>query len=312
MKSFRELLLKPIEVIELFKTNKTSLYNWEKEGLIKSILHENSKYYPIESLRYVAEKKKVQKPKNKIQVFGNIKGGVGKSTLSAQYLMFASMLGLKCLAIDLDAQSHLSYQLGVELRDDIPTIYDSIIDNTPISKSIISLSETLDIIPGSLRLSTIEMPLMNMRKREFRLKNNIEKLKDSYDLIVADTNPAITMLNLNMYLVSDLINIVCATDYLSYSGLKLMLDQLYELRGDFDLKTNVKIIPNLYDHRNGICQRALGSIREHYQEFISKTIIRENTSLRDATQLKNSILFVKRKSTGKEDLLELTRELISS
>ena len=297
-------------MIELFNTNKTSLYSWEKEGLITPVYKNGAKYFSLDSIKFLRKKKEILPPKKKIQVFSNIKGGVGKSTLSAQYLMMASMLGMKCLAIDLDAQSHLTYQLGEEAEDSTPSIYDALIDGKPIEDSIISVSPSIDLIPSSLRLSTIEISLINLRKREFRLKENIDKIKDNYDLIVADTNPAITILNLNMYIAADLINIICASDYLSYSGLKLMLDQIVELKKDFNLQNDILIIPNMYDHRNGICQRALGAIRNHYSELISNTIIRENTALRDATQLMNSIFFVKRKSNGKEDVFDMTKELL--
>jgi len=311
MISFKDLLLRPVEIVDLFQTNKTSIYSWEKEGLLKTKIENGTKYFTKESIGFLSQKKNIPRPNNKVQVFSNIKGGVGKSTISAQYIMLASLLGLKCLAIDLDAQSHLTYQLGHDSGEDALSIFDVIIEKKSIEDCIVKISENIDLLPSNLKLSAIEMSLINMRKREFKIAEALQEIKGNYDLIVADTNPSITMLNLNMYVASDLINIISATDFLSYSGLKLMLDQVVDLKQDFSLKSDILIIPNLYDHRNGICQRSLGAIKDHYNDFVSKTIIRENTSLRDCTQLKNSIFFVNRRSNGKEDLIDLTMELLN-
>jgi len=310
MRNYKKTLFTITELTEVFDVTKPSLYAWLREGLFDPVSGNGRKYYSSDAINLIKEKKDIKNPKDKIHVFGNVKGGVGKSTITSQFLMLASMMGFKCLAIDLDAQAHLTYQLGCETDDNTPTIFDALIEKKPIKDTIISLSPNLSIIPSTLKLSTIELSLINLRRREYKLKEILMPLANEYDLIAADTNPSITILNVSMYVASDAINIVCATDYLSYSGLKLMFDQINDLRQDFKINPNIRVIPNLFDIRNGICKRALGAIQNHYGDYITDTVVRENTAFRDSGQIQNSIFFSSKRMTGREDIINLTRELI--
>jgi chromosome partitioning protein len=314
MQSFHTHKLNTSELAQLFNCSRITIYNWEKEGLIRGKKHpeKDSKYYTIEDI--VAARSKRPFPvatKPKIQTFCNIKGGIGKSTLAAQYLMRASMLGLKCLAVDLDPQAHLTFQLGVNPDEKTKTIHTVLIEKEPIQNAIQKITCNLDILPATLDLALTETGLFQEKKREERLSMALTQIRDQYDIIVADTNPSISVLNLSMQIASNEIIIICATDFLSYHGLKLMLDQLDDMKQDFANNPKIRIVPNLFDVRDGICQESLGAIRKHYSQYITNTVVRKNTDLREASKKRDSIWFVKKKSSGREDIESLTNELLN-
>ncbi|MEK7692208.1 MAG: AAA family ATPase, partial [Bdellovibrionota bacterium] len=162
-------------------------------------------------------------PRHKVQMFYNVKGGTGKSTLTAQYAMRAAMMGLNVLALDLDGQGHLTVNLDILDAHERPTVYDVLINDLPMADAILPVAPCLDLVPANLGLCNIEIPLNNKSRREYRLSEALSKVADRYDLIVADTNPAASILNGSMLVASGLVAVVCATNPLSFHGMSLVM-----------------------------------------------------------------------------------------
>src|SRR6185437_1858772 len=138
-----------------------------------------------------------------------------------------------------------------------PTIYDVLINDLPISEAVMNVAPGLDLIPGNLGLCNIEIPLNQKPRREYRLSEAIERIADQYDLIVADTNPAASILNSSMLVAAGLVNIVCATNPLSFHGMSLVMATIEEMEREFRRQLDVRIIPNMYDNREVISQEVL-------------------------------------------------------
>jgi chromosome partitioning protein len=204
--------------------------------------------------------------KHKVQMFYNVKGGTGKSTLTAQYVMRAAMMGLNVLALDLDGQGHLTVNLDIMDAHERATVYDVLINDLPIEEAIMNVAPGLDLIPGSLGLCNIEIPLNQKPRREYRLSEAIAKIADRYDLIVADTNPAASILNSSMLVGAGLVNIVCATNPLSFHGMSLVMTTIEQMEREFRRELDVRIIPNMYDNREVISQEVLGELRAQFPD----------------------------------------------
>jgi len=250
-------------------------------------------------------------PKNKTQMFYNVKGGTGKSTLTAQFVMIASILGYRVLAIDLDGQGHLTVNLDVLDAHERPTIYDVLINDLPIDQAIMNVSPGLDLIPANLQLCNIEIPLNNKTRREYRLSEAISKIADQYDLIIADTNPAASILNGSMLVASDRVNVICATNPLSFHGMSLVMATIDEMQREFRRVLDVKIIPNMYDNREVISQEVLGELRSQFSDYCAKTVINRSADLNEATKRRTVVLDVNSKGNAALDLTDLTHELLT-
>jgi chromosome partitioning protein len=269
---------------------------------------------PVEAVESVAAATATlfKRPKNKIQMFYNVKGGTGKSTLTAQYVMRASMMGLRVLAIDLDGQGHLTVNLDVLDAHERPTIYDVLINDLHISQSVINVAPGLDLIPANLGLCNIEIPLNNKPRREYRLSEALAKIADQYDLIVADTNPAASILNGSMLVASGLVNVVCATNPLSFHGMSLVMTTIEDLEREFRHKLHVRIVPNMYDNREVISQEVLGELRAQFPEFCTRTVVNRSADLNEATKRRTTVWDVSSKGTAAQDINSLAEELIFS
>jgi chromosome partitioning protein len=249
-------------------------------------------------------------PKHKVQMFYNVKGGTGKSTLTAQYVMRASMMGLRVLALDLDGQGHLTVNLDVLDGHERPTIYDVLINDLPIEQAIMPVAPGLDLIPANLGLCNIEIPLNNKTRREYRLSEAIARVVDYYDLIVADTNPAASILNGSMLVASDLVNVVCATNPLSFHGMSLVMATIEQMEREFRRQLDVRIIPNMYDNREVISQEVLGELRAQFPENCTKSVVNRTADMNEATKRRTTVWDVNSKGMAAQDINALTEELL--
>ncbi|MCC7442333.1 MAG: ParA family protein [Bdellovibrionales bacterium] len=249
-------------------------------------------------------------PKNKIQMFYNVKGGTGKSTLTAQFVMRASMMGLRVLAVDLDGQGHLTVNLDVLEGHELPTVYDVLINDLPIEQAIISVAPGLDLLPANLGLCNIEIPLNQKPRREYRLSEALEKVAPHYDLIIADTNPAASILNSSMLVAAQAVNVVCATNPLSFHGMSLVMATIEGMKREFRRQLDVKIIPNMYDAREVISQEVLGELQGQFGDFCTKAVVNRSADLNEATKRRSTVWEVSSKGQAAMDIDALTEELI--
>lgn len=324
MASFRDLCFTPTEFANFAKLDKSTVAALENSGKIKTIrrrlgnsdrkmitLEEMQEYFRgIRSGRHGDLAEESLEPKHKIQMFYNVKGGTGKSTLTAQYVMKAAMLGLKVLAIDLDGQGHLTVNLDVLDGHERPTIYDVLINDLPITAAIMPVAPGLDLIPANLGLCNIEIPLNNKARREYRLSEALAKIQDEYDLIVADTNPAASILNGSMLVAAQLVNVVCATNPLSFHGMSLVMATIEEMEREFRRTLEVRIVPNMYDNREIISQEVLGELRSQFENHCTRSVINRSADLNEATKRRTTVWQVNSKGVAAQDIQALTEELL--
>jgi chromosome partitioning protein len=244
-------------------------------------------------------------------MFYNVKGGTGKSTLTAQYVMRAAMSGLRVLAVDLDGQGHLTVNLDVLDAHERATIYDVLINDLPVNDAIMNVAPGLDLIPANLGLCNIEIPLNLKARREYRLSEAINKIADQYDLIVADTNPAASILNGSMLVAAELVNVICATNPLSFHGMSLVMATIETMEREFSRQLDVKIIPNMYDAREVISQEVLGELRASFPDNCTHAVVNRTADLNEATKRRTTVWDVNSKGVGANDINSLAEELLS-
>lgn len=249
-------------------------------------------------------------PAHKTQMFYNVKGGTGKSTLTAQYVMRAAMMGLNVLAIDLDGQGHLTVNLDVLDAHERATVYDVLINDLPLADAIMNVAPGIDLVPANLGLCNIEIPLNNKTRREYRLSEAIAKIADRYDLIVADTNPAASILNGSMMVAASKVNVVCATNPLSFHGMSLVMATIEGMEREFSRKLEVSIIPNMYDNREVISQEVLGELRSQFDGACTRAVVNRCADINEATKRRSTVWDVNPRGVAATDLNSLTEELL--
>jgi len=214
--------------------------------------------------------------------------------------------------VDLDPQGHLTKCLGRNPEEFSKTLYDVIINKAPIQSAIASTPNipTLEIIPANLGLSPIELSLTSLHAREFKLRRAIEGIEDKYDIIVLDAPPNIGLLNLNAILAVDDLLVPVLADFLSYDGLKILFETLRDIQDDFDYELdNIYIFLNRYNESMNISIRSRDAITKNYAEYVCETVIRQNTTLSDATAQGKAIFDFAPNSRASNDINKLVNEI---
>lgn len=248
---------------------------------------------------------------SKKQLFLNYKGGTGKTSISSAYGYYLAKLGKRVLMVDLDAQAHLTTCLDEEGTPREKSLYSVIVNGDPVSEVIIPTSlPTLKLIPSSISLSALELPLYSMSLREFQLRKALKSVEDDYDFIIIDSAPAIGLLSLNAILASDEILIPLLADFLSFHGLKILLETLSSIEKDFQFYLGkVHIFLNRFNPDYDICREAREAVLKFYPDYCLKTVINESHEVIDASSVGKSIFELDPDSKISQDIKELVREV---
>lgn len=253
----------------------------------------------------------------------NQKGGVGKTTTSANLSAALAEKGKRVLVIDIDAQSNLTTHLGLGPKEDPEhpgetlagpegTVYDILKGARQINDVIISRSNNLDVIPSSLLLSAADLELGGVVGRELILKRALDKVKVGYDFVIIDCPPALGLLSLNALAAVDQVVIPVQSEYLALHGVRQLLDTIDQVKNIYNPSLVVGgVLICLHDSRKRLARAVADTIRAYFGELVFDTIIRTNVSLAEAPASGQTIFEYAPKSTGAEDYMCLVEEILN-
>jgi len=294
---------------------KSQLFEMEKNGVLPAGERDPKSNYRIYSPQDLAHYRGLLDipPLIKgpiIQLFLNFKGGTGKTSISTSYAYRVAEMGYRTLLIDLDPQGHVSKCLGFDVEDLEHTLLDVLVHKRDITSLVQKTPvPTLDIIPSNLGLSPVEIMLVSVNAREYRLKKALKSVTD-YDLIVFDAPPNIGILNLNAILSSQHIIIPVLADFLSFHGLKILFETLTEIEEDFDFFLDgVFILLNKYNASQRICNESFDALKKYYHEYLLHTVIRQDTKIAEASNYGKPIFQFAPSAKGSKDIQSLIFEL---
>ena len=247
----------------------------------------------------------------RVQLFLNFKGGTGKTSLSSSYAYRLAERGYRVLMIDLDSQGHATKCLGKEGGSFPRTLHDVLIRKTPIDEVTIATGMPgLSVVPSNLAMSTIDLALMPLAGREFRLRKALEDVKAKYDFVVMDAPPSFGLLNLNALMAADDLVIPVLADFLSYDGLRLLFETVQGLEDDLSHQLeHVFIVVNAYNQTFKIAREALGALREHYADYLLESVVRQCTKFAQASSEGCPIFAFDPESKGASDLEAVLNEI---
>ncbi|GMU58661.1 MAG: chromosome partitioning ATPase [Myxococcaceae bacterium] len=247
------------------------------------------------------------------QLFLNFKGGTGKTSLSTSYAWRLAEKGYGVLLVDLDSQGHATKCLGYEGEDFQATLLDVLVKKKPVSQVIQkSLLPNLDFIPSNLSMSTVDLALMPMAGREFKLRNALKEVEAHYDFIIFDAPPSFGLLNLNALMAAEDLIVPVLADFLSFHGLKLLFETVQSLEEDLGhVLDHVFIVVNSFNATFKLAKEALEALKQHYPEYLMPQVIRQCTRFAQASSEGMPIFRFDRESKGAADMQSLIDEVLS-
>ena len=240
----------------------------------------------------------------------NQKGGVGKTTTSAALISGLYREGKRVLGIDLDPQGNLGFCLGAGMANP-HTILDVMKGSVPVHKALVRC-EYGDLLVSDITLSNNGLDGIRTG-REFILRNAIKPVMDFYDYIVIDTPPALNLLTVNAYSVSNFLIIPMASDILSLVGLAQLKETIESVRGSFNPGLNVLgILLTKFNPRTLLSRDVLEMAEQLAAQIHSRvfdTKIRSGVAIAEAPAHGESIFSYNPRSAAVKDYLAFLDEI---
>jgi chromosome partitioning protein len=243
----------------------------------------------------------------------NQKGGVGKTTTTANLGACLAMLRKKVLVIDMDPQANLSVHLGVDIHSLKYSVYNIITGDCKPDEVILNTKiKGLDIIPANIDLSGAEIELVGVVGRETVLKEYLGNILGRYDYVLIDCPPSLGLLTLNVLTLVHEIFIPLQTEFFALQGVSKLLDTHEVVRKRLNKNLEITgIIFCMYTSRTRLCREVVEKVREHFaKDQVFDTVIRKNVKLSESPSHGKPIVSYAPSSHGSEDYMSLAKEVV--
>jgi chromosome partitioning protein len=243
----------------------------------------------------------------KIMAVANQKGGVGKTTTTVNLgvAMANTDAGKKVLLVDADPQGSLTLSLGQPRADELPLTIADLFDNyvegedLRTNEVILHHEEGVDFIPSNIKLSSVELRLINAVSREMALHNILNEVTDDYDYILIDCMPSLGIVTMNAFAVAHTVLIPVQPQYLSAMGMTELFKSIIKIRkSGINPRLGVEgIILTMTDNTNN-SRQAIELIQDNYGEMchIFDTVIPRRIAATEASHTGKSIFSLNRKN----------------
>jgi chromosome partitioning protein len=242
----------------------------------------------------------------------NQKGGVGKTTTAINLAASFAAAEVKSLLVDCDPQANSTGGLGFPRDPERISTYHLLMGESEAEQAVIPTElDGLSLIPSHKNLIGANIELVAAEEREFRLRNALRNIRNSFDYVVLDCPPALDLLTLNALVAADAVLIPMQAEYFALEGVSELLDTIDRLRMSFNPKLEIGgVVLTMYDDRTNLAQQVTAELRKYFGDKLLETIIPRNIRLAEAPSYGKPALLYDVRSRGAESYIRLAKELI--
>jgi len=256
----------------------------------------------------------------RIITVANQKGGVGKTTTTVNLAAALAQSGLTVLVVDSDPQGNASTALGVEHRAGTPSIYEVLVDSTPLHGAVQQSPDVpgLFCVPATIDLSGAEIELVSMVARETRLRHALEQYMtwrsehglERIDYVLVDCPPSLGLLTVNAFAAGREVFIPIQCEYYALEGLSQLLKTIELIQAHLNPGLHVStILLTMYDGRTNLAQQVADEVRTHFPDTTLRTTVPRSVRISEAPSYGQTVMTYDPGSSGALAYLEAAREL---
>lgn len=245
----------------------------------------------------------------------NNKGGVAKTSSTANIGAYLAYSGYKVLLVDSDPQANLTQHFGqYDITISLNDAYTQVISKVEKPRlPLLQVGENLYLVPSAGELRETEKALVVENARERVLRKLLKTVADSFDFCLIDCPPSLGLLTDNAITASDYILLPISANVFSLNGIKSIVKHFNDLKTDLELDFEIlgAFMTN-FDGRLSIADSVKDSVEEIFKDRYLKTFIRKNTAIEKAQAEGQDIFFYDRQSNAALDYGELSNEILKA
>ena len=248
----------------------------------------------------------------KIIAFANQKGGVGKTTSAVNIAASVGILGKSVLLIDLDPQGNTTSGVGINKKNLKSTSYELLIDEIDAAQAIVETEfKNLSVIPSNISLAGAEFDLYQLDNREYRLKKQLEAVKDIFDYFFIDCPPSLGMITVNALAAADAVIIPMQCEYYALEGLSQLMITIRKIKQLYNPELEIcGILITMFNGRLILTMQVISELKKYYSDKLFKTPVSRNVKLSEAPSFGKPVYYHDKSSKGAVEYLEVAKELI--
>ena len=224
-----------------------------------------------------------------------------------------SVRHLKVRLIDCDPQGNATSGLGIEKDGLELSIYDALINDTPMEEIIIQTQFGLDVVPSVMDLAGAEVELVNLEDKQYRLKKKVELVKEKYDYILIDCPPSLGHVTLNALTAADSVLLPLQCEFYALEGLSQLLSTVQLVQEQLNEKLRIEgLVLTMYDSRTNLAEQVVEEVKTHFPDMVYATKIPRNVRLSEAPSFGKPIFAYASSSKGAQAYMSLAEEVVAN
>lgn len=254
----------------------------------------------------------------KIFCVANQKGGVGKTTTTVNLAAGLAKVGQRVLMVDLDPQGNATMGSGVDKRSLKYTIYDVLLESATIaeacvhSEKLIAGSCDYAILGANRELAGAEVELVDVERREKRLKKALAAVTADYDFVLIDCPPSLSLLTLNGLCSANGVIVPMQCEYFALEGLTDLVNTIKQVHANLNKDLQIiGLLRVMFDPRVTLQQQVSDQLKAHFSDKVFNTVIPRNVRLAEAPSYGVPGVAFDPQSKGAQSFISFAEELVA-